>query len=153
MKLSAVHVHSHIVAHAHHHIAVGVDCHIIGNGVCEIAVVLVEEMLTHRFASSIFNNLVFHAGAFDSVGVVVCTVRFPVREVICFFLVGITMANDDVFEDIAAAGGKRADGVERRVISTVRSPAGGFFHQPSGIIIRLLLRTENPVPYVYGLIL
>jgi len=47
-------------------------------------------------------------------------VRFPVREVICFFFVGITMANDDVFEDIAAAGGKRADMVERRVISTVR---------------------------------
>ena len=75
-----------------------------------------------RFASSIFDNLVFHTGAFDSAGVVVCTVRFPVREVICFFLVGITMANDDVFRDIAAAGGKRADVVKRRVISTVRIP-------------------------------
>ena len=92
-------------------------------------------------------------GAFGSAGVVVCTVRFPVREVICFFLVGITMANDDVFEDIAAAGGKRADVVKRRVISTVRIPAGGFFHQPSRVIISLLLRTENPIPHIYGLIL
>ena len=112
-----------------------------------------EEMFAHGCSSSIFNNLVFHTGAFDSAGMIMCIVRLPVREVICFFLVGITMANDDVFEDIAAAGGKRADVVESRVISTVRIPAGGFFHQPSGIIIRLLLRAEKPVPHVYGLIL
>ena len=54
---------------------------------------------------------------------------------------------------IAAAGGKRADVVKRRVIITVRIPAGGFFHQPSRVIISLLLRTENPIPHIYGLIL
>ena len=103
-----IHVHSHIIAHVHHHIAVGVYCHIIGNGIRKIAVVIVEEMLAHKYSSSIFNNLVFHTGAFDSEGVETRAVRFPVREVNCFFLVGITMANDDIFRDIAAAGGKRA---------------------------------------------
>ena len=100
------------------------------------------------FAYTVSDNM-----AIDSAGVIMCAVRFPVREVICFFLVGITMANDNVFEDIAAAGGKWTDVVERRVIGTVRIAAGGFFHQPSGIIIYLLLCTENPVPHVYGLIL
>ncbi len=68
------------------------------------SIVIIKEMLAHKFSSLIFNDyFVFHTGAVYPAGMERCTVRFPMREMICFFCIGITMANYDISGDVAAA--------------------------------------------------
>ena len=51
-----------------------------------------------------FLYLILCSCSFDSLGTKVSLVRFPVRKAIGFFLVGITMANFDISENITSTG-------------------------------------------------
>ena len=49
-----------------------------------------------------FLYLILCSCSFDSLGAEVSPVRIPVRKAIRFFLVGITMANFDISENVAS---------------------------------------------------
>ena len=45
MNIATVHVHNHIITHVHHQMPARVDCHIVGNSVGKVAVVIVKKCL------------------------------------------------------------------------------------------------------------